>query len=335
MKRNFSPILAAVCLALTLQGCGKSDTGSDTKTPATSATTTAPKKNLKLAFVVNNSAPFWTIARAGTEEAAKELGNVEVDFRIPSDGQAATQRQILDDLLAKGVDGIAVSPIDPANQTEFLNHVASKTLLICQDSDAPDSKRVCYIGTDNFSAGEEAGKLIKEALPNGGKIVVFVGFADAQNAKDRFGGIKKVLEGSNIQILDLRTDDADPVRAQKNAEDTLVKNPDVSALVGLYSYNGPAILNAVRRAGKTGTVKIICFDDEDETLAGVAAGDIYGTVAQQPFEFGKQAITRMAKYLQGDKDALAGGKIIIPTLSLKKDSVADFTARKNKLLETK
>jgi ribose transport system substrate-binding protein len=330
MKRNFLPFLGILCAALALQGCGNKE--GDKSTTSTNATSTASNKKLKLAFVVNNAATFWTIARAGTEDAAKELGNVEVDFRIPSDGQAGTQRQILDDLLAKGVDGIAVSPIDPANQTEFLNRVASKTLLICHDSDAADSKRVCYIGTDNFAAGVEAGKLIKEALPNGGKIMVFVGFADAQNAKDRFGGIKKELEGSNIQILDLRTDDADPVRAQKNAEDTLVKYPDISAMVGLYNYNGPAILNAVRSAGKTGKVKIVCFDENDETLAGVASGDIYGTVVQQPYEFGKQAITKMAKYLQGDKEALAGGKQIIPTLSLKKDSVAEFQTRLNKLL---
>ena len=223
MKKHISFLFAAACVALTLQGCGNKETDSGSTTAATTAATNAtgaaPKKNLKLAFVVNNAATFWTIARAGTEDAAKELGNVEVDFRIPSDGTAAQQRQILDDLLAKGVDGIAVSPIDPGNQTEFLNRVASKTLLICHDSDAPESKRVCYIGTDNFAAGVEAGKLIKEALPDGGKIMVFVGFADAQNAKDRFGGIKKELEGSKVEILDLRTDDADPVRAQKNAED--------------------------------------------------------------------------------------------------------------------
>jgi ribose transport system substrate-binding protein len=332
MKKHISLILAAACITLAIQGCSKKESDSGTTTATTNATTSAPKKNLKLAFVVNNAATFWTIARAGTEDAAKELGNVQVDFRIPSDGTAAQQRQILDDLLAKGVDGIAVSPIDPGNQTEFLDRVASKTLLICHDSDAPESKRVCYIGTDNFAAGQEAGKLIKEALPQGGKIVVFVGFADAQNAKDRFGGIKKELEGSKIEILDLRTDDADPVRAQKNAEDTLVKYPDISALIGLYNYNGPAILNAVRSAGKTGKVKIVCFDENDETLAGVASSDIYGTVVQQPYEFGKQAITKMAKYLEGDKEALAGGKQIIPTLSLKKDSVADFQTRLNKLL---
>src|SRR5205085_9547814 len=137
-------------------------------------------------------------------------------------------------------------------QIDFLNKIAAQTLLICCDSDAADSKRVCYIGTDNFAAGQEAGKLIKEALPNGGKIMVFVGYADAQNAKDRFGGIKKELEGSKVEVIDLRTDDTDNVRAQKNAEDTLVKYPDVACLVGLWSYNGPAILNAVKSGGKVG-----------------------------------------------------------------------------------
>ena len=320
--KQIPSIVAAVCVAAILAGCGKSEA----PTSDSGGGSSAPGKKLKLAFVSNNAATFWTIARSGCEAAQKELGNVEVDFRIPSTGSAAEQQQILDDLVAKGVDGIAVSPIDPKNQIDFLDKIAAQTLLICCDSDAAASKRVCYIGTDNFAAGVEAGKLIKEALPNGGKIMVFVGYADAQNAKDRFGGIKKELEGSNIEIIDLRTDDTDTVRAQKNAEDTLVKYPDVACLVGLYNYNGPAILNAVRSAGMAGKVKIVCFDENDETLDGVASGDIYGTVVQQPFEFGKQAITKMAKYLEGDKAALAGGQQIVATRSLKKDDIAQFKA---------
>jgi ribose transport system substrate-binding protein len=322
-------ILAAVGLAALVSGCGKSDT---TAPAANNGSTPAAGKKLKLAFVSNNAATFWTIARTGCDAAAKDLGNVEVDFRIPSTGSAAEQQQILDDLVAKGVDGIAVSPIDPKNQIDFLNKIAGQTLLICVDSDAADSKRVCYIGTDNFAAGVEAGKLLKEALPNGGKIMVFVGYADAQNAKDRFGGIKKELDGSNISIIDLRTDDTDVTRAQKNAEDTLVKYPDVSCLVGLYDYNGPAILNAVRSSGQAGKVKIVCFDDKTETLDGVASGDIYATVVQQPFEFGKKAITEMAKYLGGDKEALAGGKQIVATRDLRKDDIAGFKAELAKIL---
>jgi ribose transport system substrate-binding protein len=314
-------------LALALgQGCSNSPSAA----PGTGAATGDQK--LKLAFVTNNAAPFWKIAEAGCRDAEKELGNVSVDVRFPSTGDTAAQQQILNDLVSAGVNGITVSPIDPPNQTDFLNNIAAQTLLTCVDSDAADSKRVCYIGTDNFAAGQQAGKLIKEVLPNGGKLVMFVGYVDAQNAKDRMGGIKKELEGSKIEVLDVRTDDGDHSRALKNAEDTLVKTPDIDCLVGLYSYDGPAILSAVREANKTGKVKIVCFDEDDATLEGVASGDVYGTVVQQPYEFGKQAITKMAKYLKGDKEALAGGKQFIPTQDIKKDNVADFQAKLKQVL---
>lgn len=329
MKKN-QILLTALCAAALVSGCGKKETADN----SASGNAPAPAKKLKLAFVSNNAADFWTIARAGCNDAAKELGDVDVDFRIPSNGSAAEQQGILNDLVAAGTDGIAVSPIDPANQIDFLNKIASQTLLICSDSDAADSKRVAYIGTDNEAAGEQAGQLIKDALPKSGKIMLFVGFADAQNAKDRIAGIKKTLDGSNIEIIDIRTDDADHVRAQKNAEDTLVKYPDISALVGLYSYNGPAILNAVRSANKTGAVKIVCFDDDDDTLAGIASGDIYGTIVQQPYEFGKQSIERMDKYLRGDKSQLSfpNGKMFVPTQAIKKDNIADYQAKKKQLL---
>ncbi|MFM2293795.1 MAG: hypothetical protein RLZZ350_208 [Verrucomicrobiota bacterium] len=332
---NLIPSFSALALALAIAGCSKSDNSTaPAATPAAGGATPATAaKKLHLAFVVNNASSFWTIAHAGVDDAIKELnGAVEVDFRIPSTGTAAEQHQLLDDLLSKGVDGIAVSALDADNQTEFLNKLASQTLLICHDSDAPKSKRVCYIGTDNTLAGAEAGKLIKEALPEGGKIMVFVGTMDAQNAKERFAGIKKELAGSKVEIVDIRTDETDRARAQKNVEDTLVKYPDIACLVGLYSYNGPAIINGVKNSGKAGAVKIVCFDEEEEVLAGVAAGSIFGTVVQQPYEFGRQSILRMAKHLGGDKAALAGGTQIVPTLSIRKDNVAEFSARLKKQL---
>lgn len=322
--------LAAVCMAALISGCSKSENTAPNP-GAGGSTPPAAGKKVKLAFVSNNAANFWSFARAGCDAAAKDLGDVDVDFRITQDGSSAAQRQILDDLVAKGTDGIAVSVDDPDNQTEYLNKIAQQTLLVCCDSDAPKSKRVAYIGTDNEAAGEEAGKMIKECLPNGGKIMLFVGHIDSQNAIERSSGIKKALDGSNIQIIDTRTDDTDAARAQKNAEDTLVKYPDIACLVGLWNYNGPAILNAVRSAGKTGQVKIVCFDDEADTLAGIAAGDIYGTVVQNPFEFGRQSVTRMDKYLHGDKSQLSG-TIYIPTRDIKKDNVADYQAEVKKIL---
>jgi ribose transport system substrate-binding protein len=289
-------------------------------------------RELKLAFVTNNSSDFWTIARRGVEKADTESADVAAEFRITSDGTAAEQKRIVDDLLTKGVNGIAISPVDPENQTALINDAAKKALVFTQDSDAPKSDRTCYIGTDNVAAGRQAGQLIKEALPGGGKIMLFVGKLDARNAQERVQGIREVLRDSKIEILDVRTDDADDVRAKANAADTLVRYPDIQALVGLWSYNGPAILNAVKEAKKAGKVKIVTFDEADETLAGVREGAIYATVVQQPFEFGYQAIKLMAQVLKGDKSAIPATKqIIVPTLVVNKDNVEDFTKRINEL----
>jgi ribose transport system substrate-binding protein len=288
--------------------------------------------NLQLAFVTNNTSDFWTIARKGTEKADAELNGVTVEFRLPADGTAAEQKRLIDDLLAKGVDGIAVSPVDPENQTQALNETAKRVLVVTQDSDAPKSDRAFYVGTDNVAAGRVAGGLVKEALPQGGKIMLFVGKLDARNAQERLQGIREALQGSNIEILDVRTDDTDRVRPKSNVSDTLVRHSDVAGLVGLLSFNGPAILNAVQDANKVGQVKIIAFDEEDETLNGVKQGAIYATVVQQPFEFGYQAIKLMEQYLKGDKSAVPATKqVFVPTLVVKQDSVDEFTKKINQL----
>ncbi|MFN0121138.1 MAG: sugar-binding protein [Blastocatellia bacterium] len=328
MKKH--TLLSALLFALStfLMACGNQPTpsGETASGPAGAA------KQHKVAFVTNNSSDFWTIARKGTEKAATEFPNVSVEFRMPEDGTAATQQRIVDDLLAAGFEGVAISPVDPKNQVGMLNKAAKQALVITQDSDAADSDRACYIGTDNVAAGRMAGELIKEALPQGGKIMVFVGTLDAANARERYQGIKETLAGSKVEVIDVRTDNTDRVRAKSNVSDTLVKYQDVAALVGLWSYNGPAILGAVRDAGKLGKVKIIAFDEEDDTLAGIREGAIFATVVQQPFEFGYQSIATMSKYLGGDKAAIPATKLhIVPTLKIKREDVELFTAKINKL----
>jgi ribose transport system substrate-binding protein len=285
----------------------------------------------RLAFVTNNAADFWTIARKGTEQADAELAGATVEFRL-GDGTAAEQKRIVDDLLAKGVDGMAISPVDPANQTGMLNDAARQTVVFTHDSDAPDSRRECYVGTDNVAAGREAGGLIKEALPQGGRIAGFVGKLDARNAQERLQGIKEAIAGSTISIIDVRTDDTDQVRAKANVSEMLVSHPDVAALVGLWSYNGPAILSAVRDAGRIGQVKIIAFDEDDETLTGVKSGAIMGTVVQQPYEFGYRSMTLLAKALDGDRSGIpASHQVFIPTQVIRQNNVDEFRTKLAKL----
>jgi ribose transport system substrate-binding protein len=219
---------------------------------------------------------------------------------------------------------IAVSPVDPGNMSPYLAEVSKQTLLFTQDSDAQPASRACYVGSDNVAAGRMAGEAIKEVLPEGGDIMLFVGLKDAQNARERIQGIEEVLKDTKIKILDIRTDDTDRARAKSNVSDALIKNPELKCLVGLWSYNGPAIYNAVKDA-KNDQVKIVTFDEEDETLAGVESGRISATIVQQPYEFGYQAIKLMAKVLREGKQALpADGRQIVPTRKITKETVAVF-----------
>lgn len=325
---KFCVFLASVLL---IASCNKGPGTPNTSTGNGNAAAPGGKA-VKLAFVTNNASDYWTIARKGVEKADAELTDVTVEFKLPGEGTAAEQKRIIDDLVSTGISGIAMSPVDPDNQTQLINDTAKKALVITQDSDAPGSERALYIGTDNVAAGRQAGELVKEALPNGGKIMVFVGKSDARNAAERYQGLKEALKDSKVEIIDIRTDDTDRARAKTNAADTLVKYADIAALVGLWSYNGPAILNAVKDANKVGQVKIICFDEEDETLAGVKEGAIFATVVQQPYEFGYQSVKLMAQILKGDKSAIPANKQInVPTLVIKKDTVEEFTKKINGL----
>jgi ribose transport system substrate-binding protein len=345
MRAKFTALsVALLAAAMIAAGCAKSGGGggSTTTTGGTTGATTpattpaASGTPIQLAFETNNTSSYWTIANKGTDAAVADLKkagiDVNVQFQIPADGTAATQKSQVDDLLAKGVQGIAISPVDPKDQTQMINDAEKKTHVFTQDSDAPLSSRECYVGTDNVAAGVEEGQQILKALPNGGQIMLFVGKKDAQNAKDRYQGIVNALKGSKIQILDVRTDDTDHTKAVSNVSDTLVKYPNIAGLVGLWSYNGPAIATAVKTAGKVGKVKIICFDQEDGTMAGIKDGTITATVVQDPYQIGYQSITMLAKLVKGDKTVIPANKMkIIPTEVVDKSNIDTYWAQLKKM----
>lgn len=307
--RFFAVALLLLCLC---PGCGNDhgQTASGSKTG-----------KFRLAFVTNTRNDFWQTVCRGCNGAVESVGDVDLDFRFFTGSTVEEQDAMVSDLVAKGVNGIAISPIDAAKQTDFLNQIAAKTLLVCVDSDAPNSKRACFIGSDNRTAGKQEAALLRAALPDGGQVILFVGYPNAQNAKDRIEGLQSGLAGSKIQIIDTMADATKTDVAVENAQQALARHPDLAGMVGLYSYNGPAILQAVRGAGKAGKVKIVCFDDDSETLDGIAAGDIYGTVVQISTRLGFETIRRMERYLSGDKTQLSQGNVLLTSLPVDKERV--------------
>ena len=159
------------------------------------------------------------------------------------------------------------------------------------------------VGCGGGGAGSGEGGGEGEGASTGKKrIMVFVGIKEVANAQERFRGTQEALEGTNIEIVDLMTDDVDFAKARKNAENTLTTHPDIQALVGLWEYNPPQLLNALEGAGKLGKIQVIGFDENFATLRAIDEGTCQGTVCQNPYVFGYDSMGILRDIIVDGKD---------------------------------
>ncbi len=291
------------------------------------ATGAIAQEKQKLAFVVNAASDFWKLAEAGVKAAQAELPEYDLQFRYPAQGTAALQNALMDDLVAAGTDAIMISSVDPKTSIDAFNRIAGQVPLFTTDSDAPDSERIAYLGSSNTAAGIQAGEIAVEALPDGGMCMGFVGFLGADNAIERIAGFRQAVEGSGIELVDVRGDDVDFARARSNVDDVLAAQPDITCMVGFYSYNPPKIYEALQAAGKLGEITVIAFDEDPVTLGAVREGSFAGTVVQDPYQWGYQGMHLMADFLEGDKSGVpSDGLIIVPTKVIDQGNVDAFEA---------
>jgi ribose transport system substrate-binding protein len=150
-------------------------------------------KKVKLIFVCNSVDPFWGLADDGIK-LANPVFNADCECYQPAGASAQEQKQKIEDFITQGGQGLALSPIDAENQASLINQAAEKMPVICQDSDAPKSNRKFYLGTSNYLAGRSAGELVKKAIPNGGKVMIFVGKLEVLNAQERSRGVIDELQ---------------------------------------------------------------------------------------------------------------------------------------------
>ena len=311
-----------------------------------------PSEKSDFAYVTNGVDPFWDLCAAGVRIAEKEFG-VKCEVHMPTKG-VVDQKRILEAMVAKGVKGIAVSPVDPDNQTGHLNEIAQVTKLITHDADAPESDRMVYIGTDNYKAGRALGQLVKEAIPDGGEVMIFVGRLEQLNARQRrqgvidellnrghqtlgqvkFDEVAKEFKGAKYTVLDTRTDNFDKAKAKANAEDAITKYKNLACMVGLFAYNPPACIDAIREAGKLDQIKVCGFDEQESFLQAIKDGHAHGTISQQPWNYGYNSVKLLKSIMDGDTSAIPENRFIdVGYKVITKANIDGFWAEKKKMAE--
>ena len=155
-------------------------------------------QRVSMKFVTNLTNPFWDFSDFGCKRAS-EVFNVDIGGQVyqPQNGQIAEQKTHVESLIVKGVQGLAISVKEPIGQTADINAWCKEMKVITVDSDAPDSDRLYYIGTDNIAAGRQVGELLAQAAPEGGKVMIFVGDLTQANANERAQGVINALLGQD------------------------------------------------------------------------------------------------------------------------------------------
>lgn len=258
-----------------------------------------------LVVVTGGSGPYWQAIASGAKAAAGEVA-ADVDVRMPDrDEDLESQSNLLHRIDTSVVDGVSISPLDAEAQTRMIDRLAEGALVLTIDSDAPLSDRVSYVGASNLAAGKKAAELAKEAVPDGGKIAVLLANLSKDNMLERKAGFQQELIGGDddqamsndsYEIVGYFIDEGDNERCANQIGQLLDEHDDLACIVGMNARHGPILLSSLKAADKLGEIKIVTFDTPDETLNGIKDGHIYATIAQDPYQYGYEAVCLLASY---------------------------------------
>lgn len=254
--------------------------------------------------------PFFDVARDGCMKRAKELGNVECIYKGPIEHEPATQAQIIQDFITQKVDGLAISVADVAAMTKSIDAATAAGIpVITFDADAPGSKRLAYIGTNNKDFGLALGKQLLQLRPDGGKYAMVSGGPGAKNLAERVDGVREALKGSKwVEVQGSPTFcNDDSTLAIQQMTDLRTATPDLAAIVpvGGWPMFAPegfkAFVNKNKKDIDSGKLTLVVADTLKMQLELLRDGYSNALTGQRPFEMGEKSMDALLAIKKGGK----------------------------------
>ncbi len=296
-------LLTAVALAAGLAGCSG---GGSAKVAA----------GKRIVILTNGNSPFWDACRKGVSEAEKDLKLADAGLKAELDVNDGTPKGQIDklrqyasraDVVAVGVSALDASNAEVADRMRELQAKGIKVITVDSDVDRDQMRdtRFAFVGTDNLAGGKELGKCAKGLRPDGGKYVTFVGRLGAQNAKERINGFAEGA-GSKFQSLDSMGDNIDLIKARENVRNAITNHQakGLNVLVGIWSYNAPAIVDVVKEKNVRDKFTVVTFDAEPGAIDEMGQGQIDAMVVQNPFKMGYDGVKLLKALVEDDKDTV-------------------------------
>jgi ribose transport system substrate-binding protein len=252
--------------------------------------------------------PYFDLSRDGCMAEAKKLGNVKCTYIGPVNQDAAAEVQTIQDLITRGIDGIAISVADAGSVQRVIAHGrASGIPIITFDADAPDSKRQAYVGTNNLQLGQYLGEQLIKAHPTAGTYAMISGGPAAENLNQRLKGVRDVLGKAGWKEISGSPTfcNDDSALGIQQMTDLMTGNPNLSAIVAvggwpLFTENAyDAFYNKNKAAIDGGKLTIVSADTLPAELNELKRGEVAALVGQQPYAMGAKAMDILLQLKEG------------------------------------
>ncbi|AST07160.1 sugar-binding protein [Anoxybacillus flavithermus] len=243
--------------------------------------------------------PYWRKIEQGAKEAGKNY-DVNIEYIGPLRTSVDEQVKLLEKAIASRVDGIIVQNLKDEAFIPLIDKAISRNIpVITIDADAPKSRRIAYVGTNNFEAGQLLGKAVVSRVEGERELGVMIGTDTSENQRLRLQGFLSVIaEHPRLKVVSVASSNISRIQASIQAEQMLRKHPHISVMVGTSALDAIGIRMATKNLHRQ-DIQIFGFDDVEETIEAIQQGDIVATVVQKPYDMGYSAVKLMVEHLSG------------------------------------
>lgn len=248
--------------------------------------------------------PYWVQVEDGMKAANEQYG-VDTQYVGPTEINIDEQIKAMETAIASEVDGIITMALDPAAFAPVIKKATDAGIpVVLIDTDAPESTRNYYAGTSNYAAGQSAAQAMIEATDGKANIGIVTGAINAANLNERIDGFKDAIKDyPDMKILAIEPSDTDLLKATQKTESMLSTYPEMDAIFGVSATDVQGAAKVVVERDLVGKVKLVGFDDMDDTLQYIRDGVVYGTIVQKPFEMGRLGVELLVQIKEGKAPA--------------------------------
>ncbi|ALS23032.1 sugar-binding protein [Paenibacillus naphthalenovorans] len=240
--------------------------------------------------------PYWDVVLKGAQAAAGE--DLRIDLQGPYRASIEEHRLLIERAIASKVDGIITQGLDDVFVPVINKAVEAGIPLITIDTDAPQSKRLAFVGTDNYRAGVQIGNYLKAHRHDPAHIGIISGNPEGQHMKLRIEGFKEAIKDRrDFTIVALEGSQISKLEAVKKAYEMLKEHPDINVMFGVSALDGPGIAQAVNKYFPARQIDIIAFDDLPETVELIKQGVIQAAVQQKSYLMGFKSVELMRRII--------------------------------------